>query len=59
MVSSSDSFFLVAELAKSTLIILALVRFPAISKVFRVRVEGSKNKLAMLMSSSEARNCVY
>jgi hypothetical protein len=28
MVSSSDSFFLVAELAKSTLIILALVRFP-------------------------------
>jgi hypothetical protein len=33
MVSSSDSFFLVAELAKSTLIILALVRFPVITRM--------------------------
>jgi hypothetical protein len=50
MVSIRVSFFLVAEFARSTLIVLALVLFAAISKVFLVRVEGSKKRFATDMS---------
>ena len=35
-----------AELARSTLIVLALVLLAAISKVFLVRVEGSMKRFA-------------
>ena len=52
MVSSKDSPLLAEDLAMSRLITSALRRVAAISKVVRVRVEFSKNRLNTLLPRS-------